>query len=758
MHLDKKNIHFVGVGGIGMSGIATVLIKKGYKVTGSDAESSNITRGLESLGARIYEGHAPSNVSRDVDVLVYSTSISKDNPEMKEARRRKIPLAHRAQILAEIFNNKKGVAITGTHGKTTTTSLISVMFKSLGLDPTVLAGGEILSLGGNAVLGKGAFVVAEADESDSSFINLKPYIAVITNIEEEHLDHFKDIQDIKKAYRSFARNIKNTGALFYNHDDVNTRDAVKGLNIKTATFGLNPAADIYAVDIRMKGFDTSFDCVRNSKKLGRVRLKIPGRHNVLNALAAIQVGLSCGLSFDKIAGSLSDFTGAKRRFQLRIDTLGVMLIEDYAHHPTEIRSVLAACRNWEKKRVIVIFQPHRYSRTKFFADEFGTCFGGTDKLILTDIYPASEKPIDGVSINMIRERVKKSGIKDIEVLDKGSIAAHVLDILKPGDMVLVLGAGDIKKVADEIEIGLRFAGLAKELSASVEGTVRLAEPLSRHTSFKIGGPARVWVEPDEVSGLRRTLEISDKHGAGVFIIGNGSNLLVSEKGIDKVVVSLCSAGFKKVSFRGTTVTAGAGFSLPRLVKMSCARGLGGLESLVGIPGTLGGAIYMNAGGWTNPVFKNMSDLVVSVKVMDRGGRLRTLRRQDIKFEYRNSNLAGNIILEATLKLTKSKKDELIASSVRFIKMKKEKQVLDVPSAGCIFKNPANSNFTCGQMIDMLGLKGLRIGGAEISTKHANFIINRKNATCDDVLALARIIKEKVKTNYGIDLEMEAEAL
>jgi UDP-N-acetylmuramate dehydrogenase len=379
-------------------------------------------------------------------------------------------------------------------------------------------------------------------------------------------------------------------------------------------------------------------------------------------------------------------------------------------------------------------------------------------LILTDIYAASESPIEGVTINTISDKVKASGFNDVEIMDKKEVPDHLLKTARPGDMVLVLGAGDIKKVADETEAGLRCAALSAELKKRLKGVIRESEPMSHRTSFRIGGPARIWIEPEDAADLRRVLSLAEVHGVGVFIIGNGTNLLVRDGGVNRAVVSLGSPAFCRVSFKGTTVKVGAGFGLPRLVSVCCGKGLGGLESLVGIPGSVGGAIYMNAGGWTNPVFKNMSDLVASITVMDRLGAVKKMRRRDIEFGYRSSGLKGNIILEAELRLARADRKALLAGSLQFMKMKKEKQVLDMPSAGCVFKNPPAANFTCGQMIDMLGLKGCRVGRAEISRKHANFIVNRGGATCEDVLELAKTIKGKVKENYGIELEMEVEVV
>lgn len=763
MLLDNKHIHFVGIGGIGMSAIARVLLEMGYDVSGSDVEANDLTKKLQALGGRIFEGHSASNLPKDAGVLVYSSSISKGNPEMHAARQRKVNIAHRAEILGEIFNCKKGIAVTGTHGKTTTTALIAVMLKECRLKPTVMIGGEVGQFKGNAQAGSGSYVVAEADESDSSFLYLKPFYSVITNMEMEHIDHFKTMDGVKASYRAFIGNTKKGGTVFYNFDDPNIKDILKDIRINKAGFGFSKQADIHPADIKMKGFDTSFKCIFKNKALGEIRLKIPGRHNILNAMAAVLVGIELGLDIKSIAGSIKKFTGAKRRFQVRANIGGVILIEDYAHHPTEIRAVLDACSNLKYKRLIAVFQPHRYTRTLFLVDDFGSAFKGADKLVLTDIYAASEKPLKGVSIRMIYDKVKANGMDDVVVVKKGDIPDHVMKIKKRGDLIVVMGAGDIKKAADALSSRLEenFAedgSTAKELKGSIKGAVKSAERLAFHSSFRIGGPADLWVEPRDSGELRKVLSFANKRKIPIFVIGNGSNVLARDPGFRGMVVRLNSPSFQRMKIKGRTVCVGAGFSLARLVKIACEKGLGGLESLVGIPGTIGGAIYMNAGGWTNPVFRNIGEFVSSLKVMDYRGKAKMLRRSDMEFGYRSSNLKQYIILEATLKFEKTDAELLVSSLTQFLKMKKEKQSLDVPSAGCVFKNPEKSQFTCGQMIDMLGLKGKRIGGAEISEKHANFVINRRGATCADVLSLIELMKKKVKESYGISLELEIKVI
>ncbi|MFA6321499.1 MAG: UDP-N-acetylmuramate--L-alanine ligase [Candidatus Omnitrophota bacterium] len=761
--LKNKKLHFVGVGGIGMSGIARVLIGMGYDVSGSDVELNAITRKLEDLGGKIFKGHRESNLPPNVEVLVYSSSITADNPEMKAARRMKIKIAHRAEVLGELFNGKKGIAVTGTHGKTTTTSMISVMLHNAGLDPTAIIGGEVENINGNACLGSGKYIVAEADESDSSFLHLKPFYTIMTNLEMEHIDHFKTLGRAKAAFRAFAGNTKKGGVVFYNIDDANLKDVLKNYKGKKRTFGSSAKADIYPQNIKMDGFNTSFECVYHGKSIGNISIKVPGRHNVTNALACVLVGLEAGLKFKEIAKAMKDFSGARRRFELRVEAGGVMLIDDYAHHPTEIQAVLAASRNWEGKRRIVVFQPHRYSRTKFFADDFGKCFNGVDKLILTDIYAASEKAIRGVSIKCVYEKVRRSGLKDVVIMEKDAIAGHIMDIKRPGDMIIMMGAGNIKKVTDKLCEKLTMLktsdqALVKKFKNTVKGKVKTGELLSSHTSFKIGGRADIWFEPKDVKDLRAAILFARNNKVPFFVIGNGSNVLAKDEGYKGLLIHLGSDYFKKIKFSGSAINAGAGFSLPKLVNICCDKAISGFESLVGIPGTIGGAVYMNAGGWASPIFKNIGELVDSLKVMDMSGKIKIFHKNDIAFGYRRSGMGEFIILEVVLRAKSGDRNTLMSSASHFLKMKMEKQVLDIPSAGCMFKNPPDSQFTCGQMIDMLGLKGVCVGGAEISPRHANFIVNKGGATCEDVLNLAEMVRGRIKDNYDIDLEMEVKVV
>jgi len=447
---DKKHVYFIAIGGIGMSAIAFVLLKKGFKVSGSDLKPNCLTIGLKRLGAKIYLAHKKENISRDVDLVVYSSCIHKDNPEIIEAKRRNIVSVSRGDVLAELMQSKKGIAVCGCHGKTTTSGMIATIMTHSGLDPTALIGGEVNFLGSNARFGEGPHLVSEADESDGSFLKLKPFYSVITNIDEDHMDYFKDTKSLINRFGEYVSNIKKGGCFIYSADDARLASLKKYCKVNSMSYGLKPSADIYAKNISTSNYGMEFDCFSRKESLGHFKLCVPGMHNVSNALAAICIGLSLNLSIDEIKSGLEKFTGTKRRFQIHGCFSGVTVVEDYAHHPTEIMATLDTAQNFKPKRVIGIFQPHRFTRTLYLADRFSTCFNSSDHLILTDIYSASEDSINGVSGKLLYDKVSKAGHKHVVYIEKDKIAEYLCRIKKPGDMVIILGAGDINTVADEL--------------------------------------------------------------------------------------------------------------------------------------------------------------------------------------------------------------------------------------------------------------------------------------------------------------------
>jgi UDP-N-acetylmuramate--alanine ligase len=451
MFSSIKKLHFVGIGGIGMSGIAEILIDEGFAVTGSDRAASDNTERLESLGAKVYIGHDARNLEPEVDVLVYSSAVAPDNPEVMEARHRKIPVIRRAEMLAEVMRLKYGIGIAGTHGKTTTTSMVSLILMEGGIDPTVIVGGRLHGLAGsNARLGKGDFIVVEADEFDRSFLSITPTIAVLTTLETDHLDCYRDLEDIKSAFIQFAQKVPFYGFVVLCLDEPALQDIMPKIKKKIITYGLNGQADLQAVDIVHKQNTSRFTVVQEGKDLGEIELQIPGRHNVQNALAAITVGLELKVPFEKVKTGIEKFTGVFRRWEVKADANGITVIDDYAHHPTEIRATLAGAKAGWRRRVIGVFQPHLYSRTRDFYDDFGRAFFNADVLVVTDVYPAREEPIQGVTGELIANAAKQYGHKQVHyVPDKKSIPEFLRSIVLKGDIVITMGAGDIWKYGEE---------------------------------------------------------------------------------------------------------------------------------------------------------------------------------------------------------------------------------------------------------------------------------------------------------------------
>jgi UDP-N-acetylmuramate--alanine ligase len=445
-----RAIHFVGIGGIGMSGIAEVLRAHGFAVSGSDAAASETTRRLQSLGATVHVGHAASHV-QDADVVVFSSAIAPDNPELVQARARGIPVIRRAEMLAELMRLQDGVAIAGTHGKTTTTSLVATVLRAAGLDPTVIVGGKLNVLGSAATLGKGKLLVAEADESDGSFLHLSPVISVITNIDPEHLDHYRDHDAIKDAFVEFAGRVPFYGLVVACLDHPDVQDILPRIDKRVATYGLATQADYRASELQHAGLSTSFELIRRGSSLGRFSVRMPGVHNVLNALATIAVADELAVDHAVVREALAGFAGVQRRFTVIGENRGITVVDDYGHHPTEITVTLEAARSAYERRLVVAFQPHRYSRTHHLFDELARALNAADVVLLTDVYAAGESPIPGADSARLAQAVAAHGHRDVTYVGaRAELVPALLKRSRPGDIVITLGAGSITRTGPEL--------------------------------------------------------------------------------------------------------------------------------------------------------------------------------------------------------------------------------------------------------------------------------------------------------------------
>jgi UDP-N-acetylmuramate--alanine ligase len=454
MYKKYQHIHFVGIGGIGMSGIAEVLLNLGYRISGSDLRRSTITERLERLGASVFEGHRTANIE-GVQVVVTSSAVREDNPEVVEAMRKQIPVIPRAEMLAELMRLKYGIAIAGSHGKTTTTSMVATVLDRAEVDPTIVVGGRVNTLGSNARLGRGDFMVVEADESDKSFLKLSPTIAVVTNIDLEHLDYYKDIEEIRSCFLQFVNKVPFYGSVIICLDDPNIQLIIPQMTRRMITYGMRAHAEVSASDVQISrdNFSSDFAVRRKGEELGRIKLLVPGEHNVCNALAAVAVGLDLEIDFQVIAAGLESFRGTERRFQVKGliagESGGILVVDDYGHHPTEIRATLAAAKT-SGRRLVVLFQPHRYTRTAALEEDFARSFYDADVVLLADIYSANEEPIPGVTSEGLADKIEKFGhhnVRYIGGVEKGKEA--LLNVVNPGDLVLTLGAGSVWRAGED---------------------------------------------------------------------------------------------------------------------------------------------------------------------------------------------------------------------------------------------------------------------------------------------------------------------
>jgi UDP-N-acetylmuramate--alanine ligase len=448
MFRKARRIHFVGIGGSGMSGIAEVLVNLKYRVSGSDLHSTPVTRRLKRLGATIRKGHRAEHTA-GADVVVVSSAVKADNSEIVEARRHKIPVIPRAEMLAEIMRMKYGVAVAGAHGKTSTTAMIAAVLTAGGLDPTIVIGGRVKSLRSGAKVGRGDVMVAEADESDGSFLKMKPTIAVVTNIDREHLDFYRDLNEIQDTFVRFLARVPFYGAAIVCLDDPHLRAILPRVDRKLVTYGLSSDADLVAVDVAFEGFGATYTARWQGTKLGKIRLEVPGRHSVYNSLAAIATALELDVPFSKIAKALRKFRGVDRRFQLKGEAFGARVVDDYGHHPTEIRATLAGAREGFGVRTIVVFQPHRFSRTQALLEDFGRAFVHADRVLVLDVYAAGEAPIAGINGRTVAETIARSGHRAVTYVPRAASIPKLLSKeAAAGDLVITLGAGDVWKAGE----------------------------------------------------------------------------------------------------------------------------------------------------------------------------------------------------------------------------------------------------------------------------------------------------------------------
>jgi len=741
-----RRVHLIGVAGSGMSGIAGLAIALGHRVSGSDKVVTVEVERMVKKGLQFQTPHTAEEV-RDAELVVYSSAIKPGNAAYDETRNLGLPLVRRADALAAIMNAKKGIVVCGMHGKTTTSSMATHVLRSGGLKPSHYVGAEIPILGMNARWdSEGEFFVAEGDESDGTLINYHPEHAIVLNIEPEHLDFYKDLAAIDAVYAKLAAQTR--GKVVYCGDDPGAT-RVCAQHPGAISYGRNEGNAYRITDLVTQNFRSHFTVWRGTEKLGDASLNIPGAHNAVNALAVIALATEIGLPFDKIAAALDSFRGAKRRFEIRYESPRNLVVDDYGHHPTEIAATIATARTGSWRRVLVMFQPHRYTRTLALKEEFGRAFDQADAVFIANVYPASEKPIPGVSGQTIVDAILANGHKS---------AVHQPDILKihqnaaaeieDGDLILSLGAGNIHEAGARLLADLATRDKLHEVMGP--GAIRLYEPLSRHTTMRVGGPAQFWAEPETEEGFTDLVCYCFDEGIPFMVMGRGSNLLVRDGGIPGVVAHLSKGEFARHEVHGNEITAGVGLKLKQLTAIARNAGLGDFEWMEGIPGNLGGSLRMNAGamGWQT------FDQVVRVRFCDQDGNIFTRTPAEMEVRYRDvSTLRQNYALSATLRGTPAEAKDIESKLGNSERKRRESQPI-AASAGCIFKNPAQT--PAGKLIEELGFKNFAVGHARVSEVHGNFIVNDGGATAEEVLTLIEEIKAAAARERGIELETEVQ--
>lgn len=737
-------IHLIGVAGSGMSGLARLLIQLGHHVSGSDLNRSAEVGRLEALGLKFFKGHEGSNVA-GANLVVYSSAIVAANPERKAAVKSGIHVARRAECLAMLTEHKQSLVVAGMHGKTTTSSMLAWVLRSADWRCAHYIGAEVPILGASAAWDEGHHFVVEGDESDGTISLYHPHASMILNVEEEHLDYYGSLDEI---LRTFAQLIEQTtGPVLYCADDKNAV-LLCSHHAGAIGYGCSEHANYRIIDVHAQNFSSTFKLLKNGVLLGDITLNVPGKQNVRNAAGVAALATELGVEWQAIVDALGEFRGAKRRFEVKYVSQNFMVVDDYAHHPTEIVATLAAAHNSGWKRVIALFQPHRYTRTKLLLEDFGPAFKDASRVYLTEIYAASEQPLEGVSGESLAAVVRDAGHAQVEfessLVRLRRLVSHAIE---PGDLVITLGAGDIHRVATKLAEDLAaFEALRKELKP--ESVLLREEPLSKHTSLRVGGPADLWFEPVDEEDLAKGLKHAHKRGVPVTVIGRGTNLLVRDGGIRGLCIHLGQAAFNQVTVDGVQITAGAGVRLKTIVAEAKKHGLGGLEFMEGIPGNLGGALRMNAGamqGWT-------MEVVEEIRSMNYRGEVQVEQRDNLEVRYRSvPHFEQNIALSAKLRGTPSAPQEITERLKKFSEKRWSSQPA-APSAGCIFKNP--ETIPAGKLVDELGLKNRAIGKARVSVEHGNFIVNDGGATSKDMLALIEVVKAEALEKRQIELETE----
>lgn len=748
-----RHVHLIGVAGSGMSGIAGLLLSLGHHVSGCDRVSTIEVERLQSLGL---DFHTPQRAEyvRGAELVIFSSAIRPGNPAFDEAERLGLPIYRRAEALQAVLSQRRGIIVAGMHGKTTVSSMAAHVLRIAGLHPSHYIGAEIPVLGTNAHWDpNGEWMIAEGDESDGTLALYHPECAIILNIEPEHLDHYRNLEEIETVFNRLLD--QTSGTVIYCADDANAA-RLCAHRARAVGYGTEPTVARYSYDrVAVAGGQSSFRVLRDGNELGTIILNVPGRHNMLNALAVTALASELDIPIAKIAQALGTFRAARRRFEEVYRSDDFLVVDDYGHHPTEIRATLDAAREGGERRLVVMFQPHRFTRTQALRDEFGRAFKHANIVFVSSVYAASEPPIPGVDGQTVVDAIREfsPGVDVRYQPDMNRLRIEVGSIARAGDLILSLGAGNIHEQAALIALDLARADRMR--AAMLRGKVSLYEPMSKHTTMRIGGPAQFWVEPETVVGLGNLLRYCDEAGLPWMVVGRGSNLLVRDGGIRGVVIHLARGEFARVSVDAASgiITAGAGVKLKQLSYAARDAGIGGFEWFEGIPGMVGGALRMNAGAMGSETFSQ----VESVDAMDANGHVLTVRPGEIDVHYRSVPwFREHIALAARFCGTPGVSREVIEQGMAESMAKRKHSQPAASSAGCMFKNPPEC--PAGRLVDELGFKGQRRGAIAVSDVHGNFLVNQGGGTAANVLGLVSEIRAAAREQRGIDLALEVQVV
>ena len=759
-------VYLVGISGCGVSCLGHMLLDRGFRVAGSDITRNGNARQLEARGAVVHREHRARYLTDcRPEMVIYSSAIPRDNPELQEAHRQGIPTVRRATCLAAMLSTRRPVCVAGMHGKTTTTGLFSYVLEELEGGTSYAVGGEVPQLAFPAAYRSGRtdeklWFVAEVDESDGGLQEFVPEDLVLLNIDNEHLDYFVSVDRIHAEFEGLIGRTR--GEMIYCADSSGLDRMFAGRS-RAVSYGHHPGADyrigLKPFDYKQPGIEC-FDLWHRGDYIGEFVLQLPGRANVSNAASVVVWLLRKGYGARQIADALARFRGVRRRQDVLYTDSRYHVIDDYAHHPTEIRETIRAIRRRAPRRLVAVFQPHRYTRTERLMQQFAESFDDADKVWLTEIYSAHERPIPGVSGQVLAEAMIASGREPEFEPSMEQLWQRVREDLHTGDVVLFLGAGEITRAGHQMAASLQSSkvkvpesfvdSLKRDLGP--EAIILRNEPLAKRTTLRVGGPAELYVEPSTPEDLSWILREAGEREIPVFVLGRGSNVLIRDCGISGIVLSLSQPGFSSLRVEGERIVAGAGCRLRNLSQAARRAGLAGLEFLEGIPGSLGGALRMNAGAMGAWMF----DVVERVRFLDFRGRFHERATEDLFIEYRGCPLfKDHLAIEAVVRGEPSSREAVGERMKRYSSKRWESQPA-AASAGCIFKNP--DDIPAGKLIEELGLKGTRVGGASVSDIHGNFIVNDGNATAEDVLGLIEILRFKAWKARGIELKTEIQVI